>query len=85
MAASKEWTEWHLTPQGWVRGSEREDFAETKRRNPPVDRVLTVLYKEVISSACSGLHKNSEETWSSGDKDSILLLKKKFGECPNVL
>src|SRR5574343_541972 len=27
MAASSEWTEWHLTPRGWVRGSDQRDFA----------------------------------------------------------
>lgn len=85
MVASKEWTEWHLTPQGWQRGSEREDFTGTQQKSPPNNRVLSVLYKEVLPSAFSVLKKSCEEVWSTDDIDLIKQLKAQFGECPDHL
>lgn len=35
MSASDEITEMHLTPNGWVRGSEKTDFKGWTHRDPP--------------------------------------------------
>jgi hypothetical protein len=45
MTASREWTEYHLTPAGWMRGSEKTDFDQNEV-TPPADRVLTMRYVE---------------------------------------
>ena len=39
MAASNEWTEWHLTPRGWEEGSGRLDGVGVTHAEPPTDRV----------------------------------------------
>ncbi|HNP63706.1 MAG TPA: hypothetical protein PKH39_07180 [Woeseiaceae bacterium] len=84
MSASNEWTEWHLTPQGWARGTEKEDFRRIDRE-PPEDRVLTVRYRQFIGSVYSGMKESTETIWESEDKKTIVQLKKQFGEAPQTL
>ena len=43
MTASYEWTEYHLTPLGWVRGTVKTDF-DREDVEPPADRILSVRY-----------------------------------------
>ena len=57
MSASNEWEEWHLTPTGWVPGSEQIDFVGVKQVAPPSDRVLTNGYHEKQSSTFSKLDR----------------------------
>jgi hypothetical protein len=84
MSASNEWTEWHLTPAGWQRGTEKEDFRRVDRE-PPVDRVLTVIYKEFLSSTFSPMEKSSEIEWRSHDEATIAALTAKYGMAPEHL
>lgn len=82
MSASKEWTEWHLTQTGWVRGSHRVDYQGTTMVEKPADRVLTCKYEEILSSSFSSLDKEVTVTWQSDDKENISRLLEKFGDCP---
>src|SRR5260370_29798787 len=66
MSLSNEWTEWHLTPAGWVRGTEKEDF-RTVDPEPPPDRVKTVVWHDRLSSRFSKPERSHDETWSSPD------------------
>jgi len=84
MSASNEWTEWHLTPDGWQRGTEKEDFRRVDRE-PPVDRVLTVIYREFISSSFSPMEKSSYVEWQSNDAAAITALTAKYGPAPEHL
>jgi len=84
MSASNEWTEWHLTPKGWVRGSEKRDFSSVDRE-PPKDRVLTVVYSEFVSSSFSAMDKNLESTWQSTHAPTIAKFTAEFGPPPNTL
>ena len=84
MSASNEWTEWHLTPRGWERGTEKEDFRRVDR-DPPPDRVLTVTNQEYMGSTFSAMQKSSSITWESKDKGAIAKLKMQFGEPPTSL
>lgn len=84
MSASNEWTEWHLTPKGWERGTEKEDFRRIDR-DPPTDRVLTAKYREYLSSSFSTMDKSSEVIWKCDDETSIAALLAKFGEAPRQL
>jgi hypothetical protein len=52
MATDDHETELHLTPNGWVRGSERVNGRPTKTIDPPVDRVETWI--EEISDSSEG-------------------------------
>lgn len=85
MAASREWTEWHLTPLGWLRGSEKTDFAPATNVTPPTDRVLTCIFKETIASSFGGVSRETDITWSSDDKEKINQLTEQYGECPKQL
>lgn len=84
MSLSNEWTEWHLTPAGWVRGTEKEDF-RTIEREPPPDRVKTVVWKEKLSSIYSKPDRGHSETWSSQDKAAVARFQTKFGPAPSNL
>jgi hypothetical protein len=84
MSASNEWTEWHLTPAGWQRGTEKEDFRRVDRK-PPVDRVLTTIYREFMSSTFSSMEKSSEIEWRSRDEARIVVFTEKYGPAPEHL
>lgn len=83
MAASSEWTEWHLTPRGWVRGTEKIDSGITKREAPP-DRVLSVTFHEECNGY-SRVHCKTTEDWKSTDHEAVNAFITKFGEAPRHL
>jgi hypothetical protein len=85
MSASNEWTDWHLTPTGWKRGSEKEDGGGVTKKPVPEDCVLTVRHKEYLSSSFSKLEKTDETSWTGPDERIILELITEFGEAPKHL
>lgn len=85
MAASREWTEWHLTSKGWVRGSEKTDFSPATKVEPPADRVLSCVFRETIASSFGGVSRETDVTWSSDDEKEIKALTGEFGGCPERL
>ncbi|MFY9074325.1 hypothetical protein OZZ08_05110 [Malaciobacter mytili] len=85
MSASNEWTEWHLTPRGWEKGSSKIDFQGTTTKDAPVDRVITYCYSEYQSSGFGGVDKGSKIIWSSEDTEQIDTLTSKYGECPDSI
>jgi hypothetical protein len=84
MSASDEWTEYHLTPAGWVEGSSQRDFARVKRVTEPVDRALTVVYRELAESY-SPFYPSQNETWRSSDSQLVATLLEKHGPAPKEL
>jgi hypothetical protein len=84
MSLSNEWTEWHLTPEGWGRGTEKEDF-RTIDREPPHNRVKTVRSHDYISSRFSKADRYHSDVWSPQDKAAIARLEAKFGPPPSNL
>jgi hypothetical protein len=84
MAASNEWTEWYLTPRGWEAGDEKTEFAPVKSQPTPVDRVLTLTYKEV-SNGYGPVHLSRQEIWRISDNDAIVALVAAFGDAPKSL
>ncbi len=84
MSASDEWTEWHLTPTGWVRGTEKEDFRKIEREPPP-DRVKTVVYRQYLSSPFSRMDETHKVEWSSRDNAEITSFEAEFGPAPRNL
>ncbi len=80
MSASNEWWDFHLTPQGWVDGSYKEDFGGTKEVDPPPDRVLTMRYKEYQSSPFSRCTTSWEERWRSADEPTVQSLLAQYGK-----
>ena len=56
MAESNEWTEWHLTKNGWEKGSNKTDFNKEIKVTPE-SRFLTKRYTEIVTSSFSKLNK----------------------------
>jgi hypothetical protein len=73
MSASNEWSEYHLTPGGWVEGSEKLDFNRSERP-APVDRVLTVRQHDYLSSSFSKLDQWSSIEWHHQDHTLVASL-----------
>jgi hypothetical protein len=82
MSASNEWFEYHLTPQGWVTGSEKIDFSGIKGKDIPTDRVLTLRFNEYMSSSFSTMDKWCDEQYRHEDESLVNRLVKQFGESP---
>lgn len=82
MAARPEWTEWHLTPRGWERGSMRTQ-GRNNWKDEPEDRVLSFQCKE--EETASGATNLAEETWRSKTSTDIDDLLEKHGPCPKTL
>jgi len=77
---SKEYFDYHLTPNGWVEGTEKLDFSTTER-SIPEDRVLTLRIIEEIPHPNEGF-RYEQVVWKSDDINLLNKLKKKFGARP---
>lgn len=82
MAASNEWKEYHLTPQGWLHGSEKLDH---KKITEPVPdgRVLSILYRDYIASAYGGVNLSAEISYQSDNLEEIRELISQYGLEPH--
>lgn len=81
-----EWTEWHLTPRGWEKGTEKQDYpAQVKQLEPPLDRVLTYRYHQNIPINSIWMQKSANEIWKCSDQKIVAELLQKFGDCPQNL
>lgn len=80
MAASDEWEEEHLTPNGWVSGSYQHDFGKTVEKPTPPDAVLTVRLHVVIPAAGADVRRNQTETPLIADSARIKALRTQHGE-----
>lgn len=84
MTASLEYTDWHLTKDGWLRGSEKTDSG-LKLEEPPADRIATFRYSEEISYI-GPTEERLEKTWMRRDSSEELKRAiEKYGECPRRL
>jgi hypothetical protein len=85
MAISRQWTEWHLTPTGWVSGSSRWDGEGNVWRDEPNDRVITFVYQVQTDKGHPEPHATVQESWRSkaaGATDTIEQLLAQHGPCP---
>jgi hypothetical protein len=80
MAISNEWEEWHLTPKGWVAGTENTDFNRTQV-SPPNNRVATYIYCELVR-AFRKIEFTWQKTWGN-DNVVVSTLLELFGTYPN--
>ena len=85
MAISKEWTEWHLTANGWIRGSYRIDGSGVHNKDTPEGSILTKRYREDMSSPFKKPTETIQDIWSSNYENKIKTLIEQFGDCPNTL
>ncbi len=82
MAISNEWTKWYLTPDGWIVGSSRLDYQQSKGNGRPEDAVLGIEYSETMQGPFSPLEKVTSEIFRGSDHKKIDALLKQYGECP---
>jgi hypothetical protein len=80
-----EWTEWHLTPGGWMRGSTRVQGRGNAWVDEPADRVASYVYKEVQTSTAPTASVTSEESWRSKTATDVDALLAKHGAVPRML
>ncbi len=85
MAVDHLWTEWHLTPCGWVSGSVKTELGSTMEVEPPLERVLTCRYDYCENKAHSRPFGRVTELWRSADADRVEMLLALFGNCPENL
>jgi len=83
MAIRKEWTEWHLTPRGWERGSSRKHGRGNEWTAEPEDRAASWVYTETETGA--GLRRGLELTWDNKNPVAVKALLQQFGSCPEKL
>jgi hypothetical protein len=87
MAIRKEWTEWHLTPRGWEKGSTRREGRGNDWRDEPADRLLSYQHSELHTA--SGPPKiSTEETWRTKDPAAVGQLAaalSRYGAVPSRL
>lgn len=84
MAASNEWTVYHLTPEGWIEGDKQRDFAPLVRQPIPESRVLSVVYKET-GSGYGPVNCSQQQQWQSTDVVLLEELLNKYGPPPKEL
>lgn len=83
MSASHEWTEWCLTPRGWERGRQREDFRGLLGERPK-DTVLVHVYDEGRGNYRSS-SRSSVERERLADDERINKLLSVFRDPPSSL
>ena len=80
MSASDEIYEMHLSPEGWVQGSRKIDFAGWTHRDPPAGLVLTVSFREYISSSFSPMDLSADINKHAPDSEIVAALVKHGAE-----
>lgn len=85
MAIRNEWTEWHLTPDGWQKGSTRVQGSGNNWTDEPADRVLSFMYKEVATDSTPEPKVSYEETWRSKTATDVDALLRQHGPAPQNL
>lgn len=78
MAFNKEWTEWHLTHEGWVMGDRKTTFSEIVSRPKPASTVLTMRYEEYQSHSLAKPKVYNHQVWIGDNEELISALKSKF-------
>jgi hypothetical protein len=84
MILSLEWTDWHLTPNGWTKGSHKMDFHNIHFKEPPPDRLLTRRYEESIESIYAPLKIKRKTLWANCNPKLIKKLIRQYN-FPNTL
>lgn len=84
MTLSRESSDWHLTPRGWVEGAYDTGFRDTTGGSAPSDSVGYIR----LRSSQSSMH-SKEERWTQGPvvtgaQETWDRLYAQFGPCPEA-
>lgn len=84
MISSQESTAYHLTPRGWFTGSRQLKDEPLFFRPPPLDQVLSLVYR-VTTTTDGYKHRRIQEVWRSRDSANVTGLLARFGQAPAEL
>lgn len=84
MSESVEYTDWHLTPDGWKRGTTRTDNGVVEDVAIPSGCVATYRCTEEYSSPASRPNRFSAITWQSPEHEELSKLLDVYGDCPRL-
>ena len=84
MSASNEWTEWHLTANGWTRGTTRTETGMTVLPAPS-GSVLICQYIEEHSGYGKGTERVVQSSLPGANIDEVSRLRQLHGHCPHYL
>lgn len=84
MSASNEWTEWHLTQSGWVRGTTKSE-TEMSISATPFGSVLVFQYIEEHSGYGKGTMRAIQTSPLGTITDAANRLLLLHGQCPQTL
>lgn len=79
MAASDEWENMHLTPNGWVLGSGKYDFQGITEKTKPTDAVLTAYRRVYVGAIGAKPQITENQDFHTEDKTLIKTLLDKYG------
>jgi|APEBP8051073058_1049385.scaffolds.fasta_scaffold30026_1 hypothetical protein len=82
MSASYEWTDWHLTPNGWVRGTMKTDAGVQSSSAPPSSVVATFRYSEDHPGYGTADERVVMRSPEGQAPDEVQALMQVYGECP---
>ena len=85
MAASKEWTEWHLTNNGWISGTQKRDNGVIITKETPTGRVISFRFNEEFNMGSAQPYTFVEEIWRSDQEVLIKNLLHQYRSCPETL
>ena len=80
-----EWTQWHLTPGGWQRGSRLVHPGKFVERPQPPDRLLSCIYSEYQAADEHSHSRELSEEWRWTDKTAVQEWLDTHGNCPMSL
>lgn len=85
MSAKDEYYTWHLTPDGWVKGTEKEN-GKTTEKTVPANAVLSLEFHEYSSGSLGpGSQFNRWIDTKTLDATKAELLKKQYGPIPEEM
>lgn len=78
-----DWTDSHLTPQGWKYGTEVHDSGYKRETVPPRDRLITVrMYSYIPANPHKAMRDWSEIIWRTDDLDALETAQERRGVMP---
>jgi hypothetical protein len=94
MAESNAYTEWCLTPTGWVRGTQKPHDTQVTTGGRARDTIMSVMYVEFMTGHRDAQgrpwidsleHHVAEPTRHTLDSERAKQLIARYGDCPEKL
>ena len=77
--------EWHLTPEGWVKGTRISPLQGDEYLPTPTNRVKTCKATEAWLAGGGLIADSMEVEWESTDSEEVNNLSSKYGGSPEAI